>query len=57
MGKRLLDYVAMDIKTDPFLYPQYLQGEIDPDIIRSSVKLIMGSGIPYESGPPAFDRL
>jgi len=21
--------------------PQYLQGEIDPDIIRSSVKLIM----------------
>jgi len=48
MGKRLLDYVAMDIKTDPSLYPQYLQREIDPDIIRSSVKLIMGSGIPYE---------
>lgn len=48
MGKRLLDYVAMDIKTDPSLYPQFIQRKIDPDVIRSSVNLIMASGIAYE---------
>jgi pyruvate formate lyase activating enzyme len=48
MGKKLLDYVAMDIKTDPSLYPKFMQREIDPDCIRSSIQLIMTSGIPYE---------
>ena len=48
LEKRLLDYVAMDIKTDPSLYPLFMQREIDPDSIRSSIKLIMASGIPYE---------
>ncbi len=46
--KRLVDYIAMDIKTDPSLYPSFVKGEIDPDVIRSSIKLIMASGIPYE---------
>ena len=46
--KRLLDYVAMDIKTDPSLYPRFIKKELDPDVIRSSVKLIMASGIAYE---------
>ncbi len=46
--ERLVDYIAMDIKTDPSLYPLFMQREIDPDIIRSSVKLIMASGIAYE---------
>ena len=48
MEKELLDYVAMDIKTDPSLYPVFMQREIDPDCIRSSIQLIMASGIPYE---------
>ena len=48
MEQRLVDYVAMDIKTDPSLYPQLIKNEIDPDCIRSSVKLIMASGIAYE---------
>jgi pyruvate formate lyase activating enzyme len=48
MEKNLLDYVAMDIKTDPSLYPRFIKREIDPDGIRSSVKLIMASGIAYE---------
>ena len=48
MEKNLLDYVAMDIKTDPSLYPRFIKREIDPDCIRSSVKLIMASGIAYE---------
>jgi len=46
--KRLVDYIAMDIKTDPSLYPLYMQREIDPDSIRSSIRLIMASGVPYE---------
>jgi pyruvate formate lyase activating enzyme len=46
--KRLVDYVAMDIKTDPSLYPELLKEELDPGIIRASVMLIMDSGIPYE---------
>jgi pyruvate formate lyase activating enzyme len=46
--KRLVDYIAMDIKTDPSLYPLYMQTEIDPDLILSSIKLIMASGVPYE---------
>jgi pyruvate formate lyase activating enzyme len=48
LEKRLLDYVAMDIKTDPSLYPLFMKRGIDPDCIRSSIKLIMASGIPYE---------
>ena len=46
--KRLVDYIAMDIKTDPSLYPVYMQREIDPALILSSIKLIMALGIPYE---------
>ena len=46
--KRLVDYIAMDVKTDPFLYPSFMTREIDPDLILSSIKLIMASGIPYE---------
>lgn len=46
--KRLVDYIAMDIKTDPSLYPLFIKRGIDPDCIRSSIKLIMASGIPYE---------
>jgi len=46
--KRLVDYIAMDIKTDPSLYPLFMKRGIDTDCIRSSIKLIMASGIPYE---------
>lgn len=46
--KRLVDYVAMDIKTDPSLYPLFMKRGLDPDCIRSSIQLIMASGIPYE---------
>jgi pyruvate formate lyase activating enzyme len=48
MAKGLVDYVAMDIKTDPSSYPRFMKKGIDPECIRSSIKLIMASGIPYE---------
>jgi pyruvate formate lyase activating enzyme len=48
MAKGLVDYVAMDIKTDPCLYPLFIRSDADPESIRSSIKLIMASGIPHE---------
>lgn len=48
MEKRLVDYIAMDVKTELSLYPVYMQRDIDADNIHSSIKLIMASGIPYE---------
>lgn len=48
MKKKLVDYVAMDLKTAPSLYPQLIKQELDPECIGSSIKLIMASGIAYE---------
>ena len=44
----LLDYVAMDLKTDPVLYRAYIKPDCQPDPIVASVALIMESGIDYE---------
>jgi pyruvate formate lyase activating enzyme len=44
----LVDYVAMDLKTDPRLYATYIAQNWDTDPILSSVGLIMNSGIDYE---------
>jgi pyruvate formate lyase activating enzyme len=48
IAKGLVDYLAMDIKTDPSLYPLFMRSDADPECIRSSIKLIMASGIPHE---------
>ena len=44
----LVDYVAMDLKTDPVLYRAYIKPDCQPDPIVASVALIMESGIDYE---------
>jgi pyruvate formate lyase activating enzyme len=44
----LLDYIAMDLKTDPVLYRAYIKPDCQPDPIVASVALIMASGIDYE---------
>ncbi len=44
----LVDYVAMDLKTDPVLYRTYIKPDCQPDPIVASVALIMESGIDYE---------
>ena len=44
----LVDYIAMDLKTDPLLYRAYIQRDCDPDPIFSSTRIIMQSGIDYE---------
>jgi len=44
----LVDYIAMDIKTDPFQYSLYVVKDYDPGNILSSIRIIMESGIHYE---------
>ena len=44
----LIDYIAMDIKTDPWHYSPLIRKECNPDHIRSSIQIIMQSSIPYE---------
>ena len=41
-----LDYIAMDIKTSPELYPSLGAETIEP--LKRSIKLIMESGVDYE---------
>jgi pyruvate formate lyase activating enzyme len=48
IGEGLLDLIAMDLKTDPPLYPSYIQENCNPDSILSSIRLIMDSGVDYE---------
>ena len=44
----LVDYIAMDIKTDPFHYSSYIKKDCDPHSILSSIQVIMNSALPYE---------
>ena len=44
----LLDYVAMDIKTDPALYRSFIKPQCRPESVFESVELIMESGVDYE---------
>lgn len=44
----LVDYIAMDLKTDPVLYGSFIKPHCRPDPIVDSVGLIMASGVDYE---------
>ncbi len=44
----LVDYIAMDIKTDPALYPFFVKYGCEAADILSSIKIIMNSAIDYE---------
>jgi pyruvate formate lyase activating enzyme len=46
--KRLVDYLAMDIKGPLKKYQQIAAVEVDTSKIKRSIKLIMASGIKYE---------
>lgn len=47
-NEKLLDFVAMDIKTSPGKYMQATNVKIDTEKIKQSVELIKNSGIDYE---------
>lgn len=44
----LVDYVAMDVKTDPDHYAPALCPQNPAAAIKASIKLIMAAGMPYE---------
>ena len=48
IDERLLDYIAMDIKTDPFHYPPSITRNCNPHAIISSIQIIMESVVAYE---------
>ena len=44
----LIDYVAMDIKRDPFQYSPFIKKDCKPDLILASIQIIMESSLDYE---------
>ena len=44
----LVDYIAMDLKTDPTKYATYIKRDCDMTSILSSIQVIMESSIAYE---------
>jgi pyruvate formate lyase activating enzyme len=44
----LVDYIAMDIKTNPFQYSPSIKKDCNPDSILSSIQVIMNSTLSYE---------
>ena len=45
---KLVDYIAMDLKTDPAAYPRSIAPQSDTQTILQSIDLIMRCGLPYE---------
>lgn len=48
LDKGVLDYIAMDIKTDPPGYSLFFQKNGHPEDILDSIHIVKGSGIPHE---------
>ncbi|MBT8331535.1 MAG: anaerobic ribonucleoside-triphosphate reductase activating protein [Deltaproteobacteria bacterium] len=48
IAEGLVDYIAMDLKTDPVEYATYIQSECNVNAILSSIEIIMNSAIAYE---------
>jgi pyruvate formate lyase activating enzyme len=48
IDQHLIDYVAMDIKTDPLHYSPFIKKDYQPDPIFSSIEIILESGICHE---------
>jgi pyruvate formate lyase activating enzyme len=46
--KALVDYIAMDIKTDPFHYSPFINNGQNPNHILESIQNIMESDLSYE---------
>ena len=44
----LIDYIAMDVKTDPADYPRWIQGNCRSETIAASIRRILASSLPHE---------
>lgn len=57
--EELVDYVAMDVKTDPARYAELTRSAVAPDTIIDSVQTLKNAGIDYEfrttCAPPFVD--
>ena len=48
IAESLVDYIAMDLKTDPLKYATYIQPDCNVSAILSSIEIIMASSTAYE---------
>ena len=48
LDRGLLDYVAMDVKTDPHTYDPFIKKKYNPEDLLSSLQIIMNSAPDYE---------
>jgi pyruvate formate lyase activating enzyme len=48
MDERLVDYIAMDVKTDPSRYPLFIKREFNPANLLRSIRMIMEWDGEYE---------
>lgn len=48
IDRKLVDYIAMDVKAPQKRYREITRSNVDPDRIRLSIEMIMNSGIEYE---------
>jgi pyruvate formate lyase activating enzyme len=57
---KLVDYIAMDVKTDPATYPRQIAPQDCSESIMQSIASIMACGLPYEfrttCAPPFVDE-
>lgn len=44
----LVDYISMDVKTDPQLYPRWIHRSCRPESILSSIRTILAGVVPHE---------
>lgn len=57
IGKGLVDYVAMDIKSSLWSYPSVVNAQVDTNKILKSISLLLRSGIDYEFRTTVVPRL
>lgn len=48
LDRKIVDYIAMDVKSPFSSYSQTVARPVDVDALRKSIKIIMSSGIDYE---------
>ena len=48
MEKRLVDYVAMDVKAPLRRYPEVARFKVDIDAVKESIRLLRRSGVDHE---------
>ena len=48
INEGIVDYIAMDIKTSPFLYRPVISKTCKPEWILTSIRIILESAVPYE---------